>query len=94
MYSESISAIYELAGAVGVNPEPYTFREIIWMYRGKGKDEWSRLSVVLATTANMNSSKGKRFTSSDFNPYEHSDTAENVPGSIEDLKVFLDKDKK
>ena len=82
-----------MAGILGVNPEPFTIREIAWMIEGKGKDAWNKLSSLMALIANCNRVKGKAFLPKDFNPYSIEKTTVNIAGSIEDLKMFLPKGK-
>jgi len=46
-------------------------RQLLWMAEGHGRDEWSRLSVLLALTANCHRDpkKGRALKPSDYDPY-------------------------
>ena len=44
--------MYEMAGFVGVNPDPFTFHELSLMVRGKHKEVWQHTASILAMTAN------------------------------------------
>jgi hypothetical protein len=63
--------IYQLAGAIGVDPANLTLKELLWMSEGRGKDVWARASNLMALIANCNRDpkKSKVFKPSDFNPY-------------------------
>ena len=63
--------IYQLAGAIGVDPGGLTLRELLWMSEGAGRDAWSRASNLMALLANINRDpkKSKVFKPTDFNPY-------------------------
>jgi hypothetical protein len=70
--------IYRLAGIAGVNPDPLTLRELLWMSEARGEFEWQQTAAVMALHANMNRAKGKPPISPDqFNPY----AAERVKAS-------------
>jgi len=46
-------------------------RQLLWMAEGHGRDEWGRLSVLLALTANCHRDpkKGRALKPSDYDPY-------------------------
>lgn len=62
--------IWECAGIVGVDPGPFTLRQLSMMADGRAKLEWGIASSAMALLANCNrSSKGARtFRPEDFNP--------------------------
>ena len=60
--------VYQLAGIVGVNPEPFTWRELDWMAEKKQSDQWDHTASVLTMAANAWSEK-KKFDLSDFHPF-------------------------
>jgi len=63
--------IYELAGIVGINPDPFTLRELLWMAEGKGRENWNHTASILALIFNVNRDSKKHHAArpSDFNPY-------------------------
>lgn len=64
--------IYELAGNIGLNPGPYTMRELFWMNDGRNKSEWARTALIACLLANPNrdtKKHSKPFTPDEFNPY-------------------------
>ena len=46
-------------------------RQLLWMAEGHGRDEWGRLSVLLALTANCHRDpkKGRTMKPSDYDPF-------------------------
>jgi len=46
-------------------------RQLLWMAEGHGRDEWGRLSVLLALTANCHRDpkKGRPLKPSDYDPF-------------------------
>ena len=55
---------------IGVNPDPYTLRQLLWMVEGKGEFEWQMTSSLMALEINMNRKPGSRAVSpNEFNPF-------------------------
>ena len=77
---------------VGVNPEPYTFRELVWMYEGCTRELWNHTAAVLATMCNANSDprKTRAYRVSDFHPeYQRRQKVKAAPITV--LRdVFID----
>lgn len=71
---------------IGVNPDPFTLRELVWMSEGKGRDRWSHTSHILATLVTVNDAKGKIHDPRTFNPYEQQ--------TVNDKTIVVDKDDK
>jgi len=89
--------IYRSAGIVGVDPGPYTLREILWMRDGREMTEWNRTAWVCALIANVNRDpkKSKAFQPIDFHPMRK-DIEKDQPKQrvgIEALRAFLPKGK-
>ena len=63
--------VHQCAGIVGVDPGPFSLRELMWMVESKDRGEWGRLSNLMALLANINRDpkKSKVFKPTDFNPY-------------------------
>jgi len=69
------------------------------MAEGRGRDEWGRMSSLLALIANVNRDpkKTRPFRPADFNPYEARKRGGGVPLTKENFrllkKVFVDRKK-
>jgi len=69
------------------------------MAEGRGRDEWGRMSSLLALIANVNRDpkKTRAFKPADFNPYEARKLGGGVPLTKENFgllkKVFVDRKK-
>jgi hypothetical protein len=37
---------------VGIDPSPFTLRELLWMARGQQKEQWTHTAHLLVTLAN------------------------------------------
>jgi len=63
--------IYECAGVVGVNPDPFTLRELLWMREGKASESWDHTAAIVATLANIHrdNKKTKAITIDQIHPY-------------------------
>ena len=56
-----------MAGAVGIDPLPLTYRELVWMYLGRQRAEWERTAALLACIHNV--TQKTRVDANDYNPY-------------------------
>ena len=75
-------------------------RQLLWMAEGHGRDEWGRLSVLLALTANCHRDpkKGRAMKPSDYDPFcgkggmarERESLIEVDSENIGDLKVAFE----
>jgi hypothetical protein len=87
--------IYELAGAVGVDPGPYTLRELDLMARGRGRMLWGIASHVLALVANVHRKPGSSpIEAASLNPFAELDRTEvkqRPRVGVSALKAFLRK---
>jgi hypothetical protein len=73
--------IYEMAGACGVDPGPFTARELAWMTRGRERVEWNRLSHLLAKVNNVFSTNPE--PASTFNPFApQADSGSSGPEAV------------
>lgn len=53
---------------MGIDPNPLTLRQLLWMAHGVRQSSWGYLSHLMCLIANVNAAKGKRFKPADFNP--------------------------
>lgn len=61
--------VFELAGSVGVDPRPFTVRELVYRSKGAGLQDWNQTSSLLAMIHNVNCSRGRKKKPDDMNPY-------------------------
>lgn len=62
--------VWRLAGAVGLDPRPFTLRELDLMADGRSEADWGPVSHVLCVLANKDRDpKRTPFKPSDFNPH-------------------------
>jgi hypothetical protein len=69
--------IWQLAGILGVAPEPFTLRELIWMTDARRKEQWSHTSALMALVANVNRNPRKR--SRPYSPIDFHPLVERIP---------------
>ncbi len=65
--------MWELAGAVGLDPRPCTLRQLLWAYQGRARFEWSHTSALWAPLVNaIRDPKLKRepWQPDDVNPFD------------------------
>jgi len=56
---------------VGIDPGPFSLRELVWMAEGRRRDEWSRTAQILATLYNLVRDPKKRrkpWTAAELDP--------------------------
>jgi len=58
-----------MAGVVGVDPGPFTWRQLDLMYAGRLRSSWEQTASILCVLANQNRGRGDRMRSvSEFMP--------------------------
>ncbi len=63
---------YRLAGIAGVDPGPYSLRQLIWMADGAAQERWNHTAQLLATLCELQRNPKRRsqpFTADEFHPY-------------------------
>ena len=62
--------IYELAGIVGLDPGPFTLRELVWMAEARRRDMWDHTAGLLALLYNINRDpkRSRAMRPEDFHP--------------------------
>lgn len=66
---------------------------IIARTRKKDREHWNHTSTLMALYANSKSSKGKRYSPDDFNPYALTDKQAAEPKTKEDVNELINKHK-
>ena len=63
--------IHEAAGELGLDPAPFTLREIAWMLEGRRRSNWDLLGEILAMLHNINRDpkKTQAISAIEINPY-------------------------
>jgi len=64
--------VYQIAGVLGMDPGPFTLRELFWMVRGARIDAWNHTASLLAAVCSGFSSFTKRpqkFAPAQFHPF-------------------------
>lgn len=68
---------------VGINPDPFSLRQLLTMQRGKQESAWAQTATLLALIYNAHcATKGRTLSPNDFNPF-----AIKAPAA----KVILDR---
>lgn len=83
-----------MAGVVGIDPGPFTLRELCLMHEGREKFHWDIASVNMALFANAHRDAKKRptaFTPDDFHPYRRPSSGGVIPIEPEDTGAALKK---
>lgn len=80
--------IWSCAGVLGLDPAPFSIREICKMSDARERSEWWRAAFVVAHLLAPWAKDGKGPSPRDLHPME---SARNVaiPGTVQDLRVFL-----
>ncbi len=61
--------IAELAGVAGMDPGPYSLRELVWMVEAGRREAWNHTASLMALMANCHRGpKQKPFNAQDFHP--------------------------
>jgi len=74
-----------------------TLRQLLWMAEGHGRDEWGRLSALLAWTANCHRDpkKGRVLRPDDCNPYTRGARRQGIAVTTDNIgilkKAFVDQ---
>lgn len=73
---------------IGVDPSHQTLRSLVTMSQARRKEEWHRLSTLLALVYNAHRAKGAALKASDFNPYASSGDGAMVLNRDEAKELF------
>lgn len=83
---------FELAGIAGIDPRPFSLRQLNWLADGRRIDEWNRtaLQCALFVNAHRDPKKGKPFQLATFHPYME-ETPEPPPSPEQYLQRLINK---
>lgn len=73
--------LYRLAGILGVDPGPFTLRQLADMADGRRRSEWLHTSALLAMLFNTTPHKGEGKSPDDFFPFDKEE-AEKSPAKF------------
>lgn len=86
--------IFELAGFLGLDPRPWSLRELATMARGRAARQWDHTASLLAMTANVHRDvkKNRRgFHPSAFHPFMRRRRRGTTPAALRSLKGLFGK---
>jgi hypothetical protein len=66
--------IWECVGIVGVNPDPFSFRELVWMARGRMVHHWDLFAPLICCVINPWVGKDKQLTPNQIHPFRTKQT--------------------
>lgn len=93
MVEESVDLweqIYSLAGVLGIDPGPFTLRQLVIMSTARRRDEWDRAAGIIAMIYNVNCGpRDKPKSPADFNPYAEKPTPPTI--SLQALHKMMPK---
>lgn len=73
---------YCAAGIVGIDPKPFTLRELLWMKDAKERSDWDKAAMVVAKIHNVNAAKSSDCIQfADVHPYYSSEEGSDQVGS-------------
>lgn len=63
--------MWQLAGILGIDPGPFTLRELIAMAEARSQQAWAHTSSILALIANLHRDpkRTRAYKPGDFNPH-------------------------
>jgi len=85
--------IFELAGFVGLDPRPFTLRELSQMAHGRAARAWDHTASTLAMLANVHRDPKRSRTCApiDFHPFERRRRRGTSPAALRSLKGLFKK---
>jgi hypothetical protein len=84
--------IWQLAGILGVHPDPFTLRELYEMAQSRQKHDWQHTSNLMALLANLLTfNRSHTFKAADFDPFAQSQSSSVIPMDTADAMALLKK---
>jgi hypothetical protein len=84
--------IWQLAGILGVHPDPFTLRELYEMAQSRQKQDWQHTSNLMALFANLLTfNRSHTFKAADFDPFAQSQSSAVIPLDTADAMALLKK---
>jgi hypothetical protein len=73
-----------------LNPDPYTLRELVWMFQAHQKEVWDHTCLIVCTVANANRDpKTPAIDPGKLNPYRQSQEIEvPINSNGEDIAIL------
>jgi hypothetical protein len=78
--------VAESSALIGLSPDSWTLREIVWMHDAKARSDWNHTASLMCLFANTQGGKGKRFTVEDFHPLARRKKSPEIRISAKALK--------
>jgi hypothetical protein len=80
--------VYEISGVLGINPDPFSLRQLHWMIEGKNSEAWDHTSQLLAMINNCHCDKA--ISPYDRHPYKDEPEVEMpITDDITVLKALI-----
>lgn len=87
-----IELAYRFGGVIGIDPGPFTLRELFWLVDGHARQVWQHTASILAAAfANNPNVKKPKFTPDKFYPFAMAKKRTVIDGTIADLKLLIPK---
>ncbi|HAI13807.1 MAG TPA: hypothetical protein DCM28_19025 [Phycisphaerales bacterium] len=84
--------IWQLAGILGLHPDPFTLRQLYEMAESRQKQDWQHTSNLMALLANLLTfNRSHTFKAADFDPFAQSQTSSVIPLDTDDAMALLKK---
>jgi len=74
------SWVFRQAGALGLDPRPYTLRELVWMRDGMLDDRWARLAIL---RGDLRAVHGMTFRAEEMNAYRRKPVSKQARESMD-----------
>lgn len=84
----------EIAGILGIDPGPFTLRQLVVMNEARSRQAWNHTSAILAMLANVHrdAKKTRAYRPAEFHPHRPQETPTITKVGINVLKqVFVDR---
>ncbi len=81
--------IYKVAGALGLDPRPYSLRELFWLFEGRDRQQWMHTAAINATLSASSGAKNVRIEN--FHPYMQDSKLKNLKKRALELKARKEK---
>ena len=82
--------IWQLAGILGVHPDPFTLRQLYEMAQSRQKQDWLHTSNLMALLANLLTfNRSHTFKAADFDPFAQSQSSQVIPLDTDDAMALL-----
>tara|TARA_R110002020_G_C15760684_1_gene727065 strand:- start:28 stop:429 length:402 start_codon:yes stop_codon:yes gene_type:complete len=80
--------VFKIAGALGIDPNPYSLKELFWLYEGRDRQQWMHTASITAT---LSASAGAKNCSIEkYHPYLAGQRAKEQKSKLLAIKAKRD----